>query len=252
MQTLDRLVGILEYVSSATQPPVLSDVARGTGLSVSSCHRLLGELVGAGLLTRSPIGRGYIPGPRLVHLARDARTTASETKVDLALRELVALWDETFYFVRMNGTQPEVSVERSPEGVQRSLAVRRVWRPFSAHAGAGARAMLAFASPDQREHVLADATFERYTEFTKTELAAVLAELDRTRERGYGRCDQEFDIGVMSLAVPIRSGAGMPVAAIGVIGARERIMLAQERGLIDAMQTVCVSLAASDLFEGVN
>lgn len=112
--------------------------------------------------------------------------------------------------------------------------------------------MLAFASPDQREHVLADATFERYTEFTKTELAAVLAELDRTRERGYGRCDQEFDIGVMSLAVPIRSGAGMPVAAIGVIGARERIMLAQERGLIDAMQTVCVSLAASDLFEGVN
>jgi DNA-binding IclR family transcriptional regulator len=183
-------------------------------------------------------------------VARDAGEVVSDSKIDIVLRDLVALWDETFYFVRINGTMPEVVLERGPEGVQRSLSVRRVWRPFSSHAGAGARAILAFATPEARDRILNDASFERFTRFTKVDRAEIFAEIDATRARGYGVNDQEFEIGALSFATPILTTDAVPPGAIGVLGVRERLLHAQERGLIASMTQASATLAASDLFEG--
>jgi IclR family pca regulon transcriptional regulator len=52
--------------------------------------------------------------------------------------------------------------------------------------------------------------------------AAFAAELDRVRQQGYAMVDEELELGLRSLAVPVRSRSGKVVAAIntGVQAAR--------------------------------
>jgi IclR family pca regulon transcriptional regulator len=43
-----------------------------------------------------------------------------------------------------------------------------------------------------------------------------MSELSRVREAGYSLVDQELEMGLRSLAVPVRDGSGRVVAAINV------------------------------------
>ena len=251
MQALDRIVGILEVVSASIEPPGLSDIARETNLSASSCHRLLGELVEAGLLRRTPEGRGYVPGPQLKRLSELVRESINESKADHVLRDLVDAWDESFYLLRMTGAYADVPVQRTPNSEQRMLVSRLVWRPFANHAGAGARVIMAFGDAKQRDLILGAASFERFTEYTKTEIPEILDELRATYDRGYGVSDQEFEIGVVTYATPILLEDGNAIGALCVIGPRDRLRKAAERGMIRTMQEASRAIASPDLFEAV-
>jgi len=249
MQALNRIIGILDVVSAAMEPPGLSDIARETNLSASSCHRLLGELVDAGLLRRTPEGRGYVPGSQLRRLADLVRETGLESKADHVLRDLVDAWDESFYFLRMNGAYADVPVQRTPNTEQRMLVSRLIWRPFANHAGAGARVIMAFGDAQLRDLVLGASSFERFTEYTKTEIADILEELRATWDRGYGISDQEFELGVLTYATPVLLADRRVIGALCVIGPRDRLRESMERGLIRSMQDACQAIASPDLFE---
>jgi IclR family pca regulon transcriptional regulator len=49
-----------------------------------------------------------------------------------------------------------------------------------------------------------------------TDPALLLAELDRVREQGWALVDQELELGLRSIAVPIRDTNGQVVAAMNV------------------------------------
>jgi IclR family pca regulon transcriptional regulator len=55
----------------------------------------------------------------------------------------------------------------------------------------------------------------------------VLRELLASRQRGYTACDEEIELGVRSIAVPIEDQAGRPVAAITISSRAERMTLAE-------------------------
>ena len=86
-----------------------------------------------------------------------------------------------------------------------------------ANAIAAGKLLLAFRDP-WREAVLA-APLTPVTERTVIEPAALRAELDRTRERGYALEDEEFRPGVRALAVPVRGHDDEVVAALALSSA---------------------------------
>jgi IclR family acetate operon transcriptional repressor len=249
VQALDRIVGILEVIAENPQPPSLTDIARATSLSASSCHRLLGELVDAHLLARTADTRGYVPGPKLQELAGLVRESKGESKVDVVLRELCDDWNETFYLLRMNDTHAEVPFQRSPETGDRILLSRIVWRPFANHAGAGSRIMMAFGTAAHRDQMLGSASFEQFTEYTRTSIPDVLAELQASWERGYAISDQELELGVLGVAVPILLQDGTAVGALCSIGPRERMQKALDANLLASMREASQRVATPDLFE---
>jgi IclR family transcriptional regulator, pca regulon regulatory protein len=78
------------------------------------------------------------------------------------------------------------------------------------------RVLLAALPPDERERRLASAPTQPLTERTITDPAALGRELDAVREAGYCVVDQELELGLRSISVPIRDGAGEVVAAANV------------------------------------
>jgi len=78
------------------------------------------------------------------------------------------------------------------------------------------RVLLAAKEDSEIDELLAKTSFKRFTKYTLIEPAAIKAEIQRARTEGYAICDQELEIGLRSLAVPIKNRRGKTVAAINV------------------------------------
>jgi DNA-binding IclR family transcriptional regulator len=91
------------------------------------------------------------------------------------------------------------------------------------HASASTKAILAWCAPDERDAVLAGASFPRFTEHTITSAAAFRRELAAVRARGYGVDRGEAMHGVHCVAAPVLNRQGRPVAAITVTGPDDRL-----------------------------
>jgi acyl-CoA thioesterase FadM/DNA-binding MarR family transcriptional regulator len=77
---LDRALRLVELLASDLPSASLSELARATGLSMSTASRLLGTLIQAGLVERSE-ARNYTLGPRLVELGRRAAEAHAVTSL---------------------------------------------------------------------------------------------------------------------------------------------------------------------------
>jgi acyl-CoA thioesterase FadM/uncharacterized protein YjiS (DUF1127 family) len=77
---LDRALGLLDLLAAELPQASLSDLARASGLSMSTTSRLLGTLIHAHLVDRDE-ARRYTLGPRLVELGRRASETQAVTSL---------------------------------------------------------------------------------------------------------------------------------------------------------------------------
>lgn len=77
--------------------------------------------------------------------------------------------------------------------------------------------ILLAALPEGEARAILDRTeLKANTPNTKTDLAILLAELQRVRVQGYAIIDQELEIGLCSIAVPVENDRGQTVAAINI------------------------------------
>ena len=87
------------------------------------------------------------------------------------------------------------------------------------HASAIGKALLAFA-PDPAAEVAELAELATFTAATLTSRDALLADLERTRRRGWALNDGERFAGVRTMAAPVLDGSGQAWAGAGDPGPR--------------------------------
>lgn len=78
------------------------------------------------------------------------------------------------------------------------------------------RILLAALDVSGRQSLLERSHLEARTERTLIDMGALLAELETTRGRGYALIDQEVEVGLRSVAVPLVNISGQTVAALNV------------------------------------
>jgi len=191
----------------------LAELARRSGLAVTTTHRIVGELVAGDVLDRLADG-SYVVGRRLwrlgllapVHLELRAVAApfmqdlyaATRQNVHLAVRHgLAALYVER---VSGRGSVPVVS------GAGRRLPL---------HATGVGKVLLAHAPPEVVAEALASLT--AVTRCTITDPGRMRRELADVRRRGYARTAEEMTLGTCSVAVPVSTPDGEVVAALGLV-----------------------------------
>ena len=115
-----------------------------------------------------------------------------------------------------------VYVERldSPNTLRLFLEVgRRNW----AHCTGCGKALLAFSPPEVVDRALRGWKMPVKTRHTITQVARLRTELLAARQRGYARNLHESELGVMSVAAPIRDASHRTVAALSVAGPADRL-----------------------------
>ena len=198
----------------------LSELARQVGVAKSTAHRTCAVLARRGLVDRTA-RRGYRLGVRLVeygHLATE-RTAVGDQALPL-LVDLRNTLEETVQIGVPDGADV-VYVERV-EG-QRALRYSTNARRSPLHRSSAGKVLAAF-NPELAEARLR-AGLAPSTGYTIVVPELLLAELARVRERGYARSVDETELGMSSLAVPVRgSMRGPVVAAISMVGPTPRVV----------------------------
>lgn len=78
------------------------------------------------------------------------------------------------------------------------------------------RVLLSSLTVEDRRVLLERSAITARTPMTLTDSDALLAEIDETAARGHAMIDQEVEVGLRSLAVPLRNARGKTVAALNV------------------------------------
>ena len=115
-----------------------------------------------------------------------------------------------------------VYVERR-ESPQTLRLFGRVGHRNDAHCTSTGKLLLAYLPPHRLEALLDGWVLTRKTPHTIRDVDALRLELDRVRKRGWAENVNEAEMGVASVAAPIRNGLGEVVASVSVAGPLQRI-----------------------------
>jgi DNA-binding IclR family transcriptional regulator len=192
----------------------LSELARRSGLPVSTVHRMLGELLAWGALERDAQGR-YRIGLRLWEVASLApRSQGLRERALPHLEDLSALVRENVQLAVRDGCET-VFVERiGPSGAVPVLT--RVGGRLRITTTAAGLVLLAHAPAEVQADALAGA-IPQYTPYTLTDDSRLRAVLARVRTCGYSVSDRQLSTDTLSVAAPVTTTSGEVTAAVSVV-----------------------------------
>ena len=220
-QSILRAVALIGCFIDSGEGKTLTELSRRTGLNVSTAYRMLQTLIRTGVLRRNEGEERYFVGPMLLTLAG---ATFSSSGYGLVLDVLRALAEETGESVSLGIRDNDcVAVLLSVPSPQQFRFEHRAGSRVPIHASSMGKALLALASDNLISTVSDLGQLNVMTPNTMVDVNELVADLKRTRERGFGRSDEEHDIGVRSIGVAVQRGDEIPRAVIGLQGPINRM-----------------------------
>ncbi|MBE2314897.1 IclR family transcriptional regulator [Solirubrobacter sp. CPCC 204708] len=196
------------------EPVTLRELARRTGLPLTTVHRAVAPLVAWGGLERTP--EGLIPGLRLFELGQLVPQRAQLRELALPyMGDLYAATHEVVSLAVLDGTDT-VWIEQW-SGRLAPPVPSRVGGRLPAHVTAAGKVLL--ASAPAAVDALCAGGLDRHGPGTVTDPARLRAELATIAESGLAINREESAAGVLGVAAPI-PGENGPIAALALAVAR--------------------------------
>lgn len=222
--SLEKGLRVLEILCSQPAGITLTEVAEKAGLTRAGARRLLLTLASTGHVSRE--GRRFLLTSRLLTLARQWLDGVSLWDFALPhMREVAATLDESCSAAILADTDV-VYVARVPGERIMSVALS-VGTRLPAYCTSMGRVLLSELPPPELESLLSRSAIRAYTSKTLVDRGEIARAVRQAGEGGYAVVDEELEVGLRSVAVPIRDRSGRVVAAINVPAQSSRYTVAE-------------------------
>ncbi|AIT61663.1 IclR family transcriptional regulator domain-containing protein [Corynebacterium doosanense] len=213
VQSLIRGLAVIRSFSATAPRQTLAQVAEHTGLARATARRFLHTLVATGYAATD--GSDFWLTPRVLELGYSYMSGLTLPSIaQPRLEQLSRVVDDSSSMSVMDGREI-VYVNRVP--VRRIMTVSiTIGTRFPAHATSMGRVMLAGLSPEQRRDYLSTTELVALTPATIVDRHRLFDELETVSQQGWCIVDQELEPGLRSVAAPVYSPSGDPVAAINI------------------------------------
>lgn len=215
MRSLQRALDLLTVLQTFQHPVRLTDLAKQTGLHITTVQRLLVVLVENGFAVR--YSTGYTAGPAALSIAYAYLVSSPLTMI--AQPVMQALSAEcgltSSLYVPVGSTRVLVARVEGSNPLRYTLPVGE---RLPLHVGAAGKAILAALDEPRRQELLDAVPDVRHADGTVLDIEAFRAELAEVRVRGMARSAGERVLGVTAVAAPILDGAGGVQGALGLTG----------------------------------
>ncbi|MFJ5937324.1 IclR family transcriptional regulator [Streptomyces sp. NPDC093071] len=248
IQSLERAAAMLRLLAGGERRLGLSDIASSLGLAKGTAHGILRTLQAEGFVEQEATSGRYQLGAELLRLGNSYLDVHE-------LRARALVWTDDL--ARSSGESVHLGVLHQ-RGV---LIVHHVFRPDDSrqvlevgamqplHSTALGKVLSAYDPVAHSEVV--EVEREAFTPRTTTELGEFEKLLDTVRARGWAADVEETWEGVASVAAPIHDRRRMPVGAVAVTGAVERLRPGGElRPELVAAVRDCARAVSRDLGAG--
>jgi len=223
----DRVLAVLIQLAEYPEGVSLDELATRLGSSKSTVHRALASLRRAHLAMQ--VSRGvYVLGDEFFRLAyRNQAGRPEGALIEPALRELAELYGETTHYAVLDGTDVVYRAKVDPPmGAMRLTSVVGGRNPASRTAVGKALLSFLVTSEAELRNWLGSQTLEVRTPKSIVTVEALWKELELTRDRGYAVDDEENEVGVNCVAIPVFMDSSMaPIGAVSVSALAFRLPL---------------------------
>lgn len=210
---LMRGLAVIECFDEQHARMSITDVAQRTGLERATARRCLLTLAHLGYASYD--GKFFQLTPRVLNLGHSyLAATPLPRLIQPFLEELSHATSES----------TSAAILEGPDILYVARASTR--RVMSINLGAGARlpayctsmgrTLLAALPAAEAQAILDRSDIVAYTEKTKADMASITTELAVVAAQGFAVIDQELELGLCSIAVPLYNAAGQVVAALNI------------------------------------
>jgi IclR family pca regulon transcriptional regulator len=216
---LEKGLSIIEAFGIKNKPLTLSEAAEITGHSRASARRSLLTLQKLGYVECDD--KLFRLAPRVLRLGHAYLTsTALARTIQPTLEAISERTNESSSFAVLDGSDA-VFVARA--ATRRSLSNGLgLGSRLPAYCAATGRVLLADLDPDEAALRLGRKARQKLTPYTRTDIPTLLSYLSEVRNLGYAISDEELELGVRSLAVPIRDQKGQTIGSISIVSSTSR------------------------------
>ncbi len=223
MTSLARGLAVIQAFNHEKRELTISQLSNKTGLSRAAVRRCLYTLARLGF-AGSDDGRHFFLRPRVLALGHSylfSMPLASAAQP--VLEHLSRILHESCSIATLDGLDI-IYVARAD--VTRIMSIDLgVGSRLPAFCTSMGRVLLASLAADQLESYLTRVEFTRYTDRTVTTVEKLRQVLGVVHLRGYAMVDQELELGLRSMAVPIQNPSGKVVAALNVGAHAQRVSI---------------------------
>lgn len=211
--SLEKGLDVLAILAARPAGMTLTEMAEAAALTRAGARRLLLTLVATGFADQD--GRRFRLSPRLLTLSRQwLDGTSLWAYAEPHMRNVAAELRESCSAAVLSGTDV-VYVARVPAERITSVALH-VGTRLPAYCTSMGRVLLSGLPEPELRDLLARSDVSKLTEKTVTARDELAGLVRRAGEEGFALVDEELEIGLRSIAVPIRDRAGVIVAAVNV------------------------------------
>jgi IclR family pca regulon transcriptional regulator len=222
MTSLARGLIVIQAFTQQSPQMTISQLSVKTGLSRAAVRRCLYTLTKLGFAGAED-GQRYSLRPRMLSLSHTYTTSSTlSTSAQPILERMSSMYRESFSVATLDG-EDIVYIART-QVASRVMAVDlHIGSRLPAYCTSMGRVLLAYLPPDQLEQYLARVDLVPHTTRTITTVDKLRLALRSVRRLGYALVDQELEVGLRSLAVPVYAPNGRVVATVNLSGNAPRL-----------------------------
>lgn len=247
INSVDRSLDILEYLFRDGGDTSISQISKDLGIYKSTVFRTLATLESRGYVIQNKTTELYSVGPKLYAYSERPHDDIIAESVKPYLNEISKKYRETVTFGIL-GTEFDGMYANIPLVTIDSKHNLGLSRNFSnqteCYCASLGKCLLAF-SKDIDLEIYKTADFSPFTANTIVSYDGLVAELEKVRKCGYAVDDEEREIGLFCIGVPVLNGHGHAVAALSLSGPKSRIKDSQFKEKIAYLKDISSKISAA-------
>lgn len=238
-----KALGLLVLLGDEPRGASAAELSRRADLPFSTTYRLLGSLTRDGFVDYEPDGRRYHLGLRVFQLGQRVSNHHgfAGSALPILRRVTEKTGEATILSVRDGNHHLTVN---KVDGPQTFRVTSDPGHLGALHTTSVGKALVAFAEDAERQRLVEELELEPLTEFSITDRDAFRADIEQVRRRGYAVMDEENELGMRAVAVPVFNAQGYAFASLATAVPVFRLSLEDLVALVPVLQEAASELSA--------
>ncbi|WP_399542541.1 IclR family transcriptional regulator [uncultured Arthrobacter sp.] len=238
-----KALGLLVLLGDEPRGASAAEISRRADLPFSTTYRLLGSLTRDGFVDYEPDGRRYHLGLRIFQLGQAVSSHHGFAGAALPiLRRVTEQTGEATILSVRDGIH-HLTVNKV-DGPQTFRVTSDPGHLGALHTTSVGKALVAFAEKEDRERLLEELPLEPLTSLSITDRDAFRVEIEKVRRQGYAVMDEENELGMRAVAVPVFNSQGVAFASLATAVPVFRLSMEALVALVPLLQAAAVELSA--------
>lgn len=238
-----KALGLLVLLGDEPRGASAAELSRRAELPFSTTYRLLGSLTRDGFVDYEPDGRRYHLGLRVFQLGQRVSNHHgfAGTSLPILRRVTEETGEATILSVRDGNHHLTVN---KVDGPQTFRVTSDPGHLGALHTTSVGKALVAFADDATRNRLLEELPLDPLTERSITDRVDFRAEIEQVRALGYATMDEENELGMRAVAVPVFNSQGHAFASLATAVPVFRMSMEALVALVPLLQAAAAELSA--------